>query len=130
MLKFKAWKNWCIQDKAKKYYQRKKGLVTRIEAVREERLVKKCFDAIRYANTLQKYEATQERLQKEIPVREELERQRDIMIKANRQKDKYNLFRSMLIRYSDLKYRALCIWKDQVVYYKQTMQRMKLRLIE
>ena len=40
MLKFKAWKNWCEQAREKKYFQRKKVLVNRIQGVREDRLIK------------------------------------------------------------------------------------------
>lgn len=60
----------------------------------------------------------------------ELERKRDTLVKVNKTKDKHNLFRQMCIRYADVKYRALIIWKESVDYYKKTMQRIKLRLIE
>lgn len=36
----------------------------------------------------------------------------------------------MCIRYADVKYRAIQIWKENVEYYNRTMQRTKLRLIE
>jgi hypothetical protein len=36
----------------------------------------------------------------------------------------------MCIRYDDLKYRALCIWKENMKYHNHTMNRVKLRLIE
>jgi hypothetical protein len=52
------------------------------------------------------------------------------LIKTNKTKDKYNLFRQCCIRYADLKYRALMVWKENVEYYKHSMQRVKLRLIE
>jgi len=58
-------------------------------------------------------------LEREIPVREDLEKKRDTLIKINRTKDKYNLFRQCIIRYSDLKYRALMVWKENIVYYNQ-----------
>ena len=45
-------------------------------------------------------------------------------------KDKYNLFRQCCIRYSDLKYRALMLWRENVAYEKRTLTRVKLRLIE
>lgn len=79
---------------------------------------------------LEKYEATRDRLGTEIPIREELERKRDTLIKANRTKDKYNALRKCCIRYADAKYKALMVWKENVVYVKRTMQRAKLRLIE
>ena len=69
-------------------------------------------------------------MEKEIPIREELERKRDTLLKVNTSKDKYNLFRQMCIRYADVKYRALSIWKDYTTFYNRTMNRTKLRLIE
>jgi hypothetical protein len=40
LLKFKAWKNWCINERKKKYFTRKKVLVERLNGVRDERLLK------------------------------------------------------------------------------------------
>lgn len=130
MMKFKAWKNWCENARQKKYFMRKKLLVSRLQGLRSERLLKQCFDAIRFGNIQRNYEETRDRLEREIPVREELEKKRDTLIKMNKQKDKYNLFRQCCIRYSDLKYRALMLWKENVQYHNHTMQRVKLRLIE
>jgi hypothetical protein len=56
-------------------------MVERLQGVRTERLVKQCFDAIRFCNVLEKYEATRDRLNHEIPVRQELELRRDTLIK-------------------------------------------------
>jgi hypothetical protein len=39
-MKFKAWKNWCENARKKKYFQNKKLLVSRIEGLRNERLLK------------------------------------------------------------------------------------------
>ena len=50
MLKFKAWRNWCETARKNKYFARKKLLVSRIQGIRGERLVKQCFDAIRFGN--------------------------------------------------------------------------------
>jgi hypothetical protein len=130
MLKFKAWRNWCETARKKKYFARKKLLVSRIQGIRDERILKKCFDAIKFGNVQRKYEETQARLEQEIPLREELERKRDSLIKVNKTKDKYNLFRQACIRYQDLKYRALMVWKENVQYHNDTMKRVKLRLIE
>lgn len=105
-------------------------MIERLQGVRTERSVKQCFDAIRYCNVLEKYEATRARLGEEIPIREELERRRDTLIKHNRTKDKYNQLRKWCIRVSDAKYRALQVWKENLTYWKRTMNRMKLRLIE
>ena len=130
MMKFRAWKEWCEKARRQKYFNRKEQLVERLAGVRTERLLKRCYDAIRYANVLHRYEETKEQLEREIPVREELQRKKESLQKANSGKDKYNLFRQMCIRYADVKYRALVIWKDNVDYYKRTMNRVKLRLIE
>jgi hypothetical protein len=50
LMKFKAWRNWCETSRKKKYHNKKKELVERIEGIRAERLVKRCFDAIRFGN--------------------------------------------------------------------------------
>jgi hypothetical protein len=34
------------------------------------------------------------------------------------------------MRYSDAKYRAIIVWKENISYFKRTMNRAKLRLIE
>jgi len=52
------------------------------------------------------------------------------LIKSYRQKDKYNALRKCCIRYADAKYRALMVWKENIAYFKRTMSRTKLRLIE
>ena len=98
--------------------------------MRAERLFKQCYDAIRYNNVLEKFEATRDRLNQEIPVRQDLERQRDNIIRSNVQKDKYNALRKCCMRYSDAKYRAIIVWKENISYFKRTMNRAKLRLIE
>lgn len=105
--KFKQWKQRCLAARARKYYMRKKLMVDRLQGVRAERLVKQCFDAIKYCNVLEKYEATRAKLGEEIPVREDLERKRDQLIKMHKNKDKYNILRKWCIRVSDAKYRAL-----------------------
>jgi len=105
-------------------------MIERLQGVRAERLVKQCFDAIRYCNVLEKYEVTKAKLGEEIPIREELERKRDNMIKMHRNKDKYNALRKWCIRVSDAKYRALMVWKENIQYWKRTMNRVSLRLIE
>ena len=129
-MKFKAWKDWCEKSRKNKLFEKKSLLVERIEGTRTERLLKKCFDAIKFTNIQYKYEETKMELEREIPIREELEKKRDTMIKVNTSKDKYNLFRKMCIRYADVKFRALTIWKDYTTYYNRTMNRAKLRLIE
>ena len=59
-----------------------------------------------------------------------MERKRDTLLKVNMSKDKYNIFRQLCIRCADVKFRTLTIWKDYNTYYKRTMNRAKLRLIE
>ena len=79
--KFHQWKQRCLAARARKYYVHKKLMIERLQGVRTERLMKRCWDAIRYCNVLERYEATRQRLGEEIPVREELERKRDTLIK-------------------------------------------------
>ena len=128
--KFQEWKSKCLAARKRKYYLRKKLMIERIQGVRTERLFKQCFDAIRFCNVLDKYEATQGRLDLETPRREELERKRDTLIKTHRTKDKYNVLRKWCIRVSDAKYKALMVWKENIQYFKRTMTRVKLRLID
>jgi len=128
--KFQEWKTRCLATRARKYFIRKKIMIERLQGVRAERLAKQCFDAIKYCNVLEKYEETKFKLGEEIPIREELERKRDQMIKNHRIKDKYNILRKWCIRVSDAKYRALMVWKENLQYWKRTMNRVSLRLIE
>ena len=60
--KFRQWKENCEKARDRKYYERKKLMIDRLQGVRTERLVKQVFDAIRYCNVLEKYEATRARL--------------------------------------------------------------------
>jgi hypothetical protein len=69
-------------------------------------------------------------LNEEIPIREDLERKRDTLLKSYRTKDKYNQLRKWCMRVSDAKYRALMVWKENIQYWNHNMGRMKLRLIE
>jgi hypothetical protein len=52
------------------------------------------------------------------------------MIKIHRNKDKYNMLRKWCIRVSDAKYRALMVWKENISYWKRTMNRVNLRITE
>jgi len=92
-MKFKAWRSWCETARKKKYFKNKKLLVSRLEGTRSDRLLRQCFDAIKYGNINRKYEETKEQLEREVPIREELEKKRDILIKVGVSKEKYNLFR-------------------------------------
>jgi len=127
--KFQAWKNWCEQSRKDKFFARKEALVANIEGVRTERLLKSCFDAIKFSNTQNKFETTRAILEQKIPEREELEYKRDCLAKQTATKTKYNLLRKAYLRYCDVKYRALMIWKQNCQHFGHNMERFKLRLI-
>lgn len=59
-------------------------------------LLKKVFDAIRYSNINDKFEATKKELEDKIPIRQELERQKNDLIKMSNQKDKAQMFRNFM----------------------------------
>jgi len=88
IVKFKAWKSWCETSRNDKYFLKKELMVQKIEGTRTEMLLKRVFDAIRYSNVNDKFEATRQELEDKIPVRQELERQKDELIKLSSQKDK------------------------------------------
>lgn len=58
IVKFKAWKSWCENSRNEKYFAKKELLVQKIEGTRTEMLLKRVFDAIRYSNVNDKFEAT------------------------------------------------------------------------
>jgi hypothetical protein len=58
IVKFKAWKQWCETSRKNKYFLKKEILVDKIHGTRTEMLLKKCFDAIRFSNVNDKFEAT------------------------------------------------------------------------
>lgn len=39
------------------------------------------------------------------------------------------MFRNFMKRYQDVMYRAIQVWRENVRFYKHTMQRVKLRLV-
>ena len=129
IVKFKTWKSWCESSRNKKYFEKKSLLVDKIEGTRTEMLLKRCFDGIRYFNINSKFEATKRELEDKIPVRQELERQKDELIKMSNQKDKSNVFRNFVKRHHDVMYRALIIWRENLRFYHHNMDRMKIRLI-
>lgn len=57
------------------------------------------FDAFKFYKVNKKYEETKEQLDKEIPIREGLEKKRENLIKVSNTKDKENLIRNMIKRY-------------------------------
>lgn len=104
-------------------------MVQKIEGTRTEMLIKRVFDAIRYSNVNDKFEATRQELEDKIPIRQELERQKDELIKLSAQKDKAQLFRNAVKRHQDVLYRAIQVWKEACKYHSHNMQRVKLRLV-
>ena len=81
-------------------------MVDKIDGTRTEMLLKRVFDAIRYSNVNDKFEATRQELEEKIPIRQELERQKDELIKMSNQKDKINLFKNCFKRYQDVLFRG------------------------
>ena len=49
-MKFKAWSSWCETAREKRYFEKKETMVSRIEGLRTQRLLKQVFDGIRYNN--------------------------------------------------------------------------------
>ena len=127
--KFLAWKNWCEQSRKDKFFARKEALVANIEGVRTERLLKQCFDAIKFSNTNEKFESTRMLLESKIPEREELEYKKECLEKQMATKTKYHALRQAYLKHCDVKYKALMIWKENCQHYSHNMQRVKLRLI-
>jgi len=127
--KFLAWKNWCEQSRKDKFFARKEALVANIESVRRERLLKQCFDAIKFGNTNEKFETTRAILESKIPEREELQYKRDCLKKQTATKTKYNALRKAYLKHCDVKYKALMIWRENCKHFSHNMDRMKLRLI-
>ena len=128
VMKFQTWKSWCEQARKDKYFEKKALMVDKIDGTRTEMLLKRVFDAIRYSNVNDKFEATRQELEEKIPIRQELERQKDELIKMSNQKDKINLFKTAFKRYQDVLYRAWQEWRERVKYHNHTMKRLKLRL--
>ena len=104
-------------------------MVSNIEGVKTERLLKQCFDAIKFANTQHKFETTRAILEQKIPEREELEYKKECLEKQAATKTKYHAMRQCYLRHCDVKYRALMIWKDAANFHNHTMNRIKIRLI-
>ena len=104
-------------------------MVANIEGVRTERLLKACFDAIKFSNTNDKFEKTRMMLESKIPEREELEYKRECLAKQTATKTKYNALRQAYLKHCDVKYKALLTWKENCKHYNHNMDRVKLRLI-
>ena len=127
--KFRAWKNWCEAQRKKKFFEKKEIMVGNIEGLRTERLLKRCFDAIKFFNTQHKFETTRAQLESKIPEKEELEYKKECLEKQAATKTKYHAMRQCYLRHCDVQYRALMLWKDACTNHSQAMKRMKVRLI-
>ena len=60
--KFELWKDRCQKYRESKFFKSKKLMIERLQGVRTERLLKTCFDAIKYCNVLYRFEETSKRL--------------------------------------------------------------------
>ena len=129
IVKFKAWKSWCENSRNTKYFNKKELLVQKIEATRTKMLMKRCYDFIRFANINEKFERTRQELEDKIPVRQELERQKEDLLKMSNQKDRAQFFRFFIKKHQDMVYASLQRWRDAVRHKKHNMDRVKLRLI-
>ena len=56
--KFSTWRDKCFAARDRKDYLNKKLMIERLQGIRTERLLKQCFDAVKFCNVLEKYEAT------------------------------------------------------------------------
>ena len=127
--KFQAWKNWCEESRRNKFFAKKEALVGNIEGVRTERLLKACFDAIKFSNTQTKFENTRAVLEAKIPEREELEYKKECLAKQMATKTKYHALRQCYLKHCDVLYAYLLRWKENCQHYNHNMDRVKLRLI-
>ena len=129
MAKFTAWKNWCDTAREQKYFAKKRQMVARQQGLRTGRLLKQCYDAIRYFNVQTKFENTRAELERKIPEKESLEYRRECLINNAAARTKIHAVRQFYLRHCDVQYRALMVWKDAVVHYKHTMKRLKMQMM-
>ena len=127
-MKFTAWQNWCDQARKEKFFGKKSALVDNVESLRTERLLKRCFDAIKFYNTQTKFESTRMMLESKIPERENLEYQKECLLKNQDTKAKIAAFRFMYGMGADSKRDALQRWRKYVQYYHHIKDRMKKRI--
>ena len=90
-----------------------------------ERLMKKCFDAIRFGNVQHKFEITRDLLEAKIPEREELEYRKACLIKNAATRTKLSVLRQCYLRHCDVMHKAMLIWKNACSYHNHIMNRMK-----
>lgn len=128
-MKFKAWSSWCETARKQRYFEKKEIMVSRIEGLRTERLLKRVFDGIRYHNISLKFEEAREVLREKIPERDELAVKKEKLLKVADKSAKRHLLRQTYYRFCDHKHRAFMIWRDYCKYYSNVMNRLKLYLI-
>lgn len=74
----------------------------KIEGTRTKMLMKRCFDFIRFDNVNDKFERTRQELEDKIPIRQELERKKEDLIKMSNQKDKAQSLRFFIKKHMDM----------------------------
>ena len=67
--------------------------MNKIWDTREDRLLKQVFDALKYSAVNEKYERAKAELDKDVPMRMELEQKKDTLLKVNKTRDKYHCIR-------------------------------------
>ena len=67
--KFSAWKTWCETARKKGYFEKKEILVEKIYGLRQERLLRRSFDAIKYGIMQDRFLVTRQVLNEKIPER-------------------------------------------------------------
>jgi hypothetical protein len=100
-MKFKAWSSWCDTAREKRYFEKKETMVSRIEGLRTQRLLKQIFDGIRYNNISQKFEEAREVLREKIPERDELAVKKEKLLKVAEKSCKRHLFKQTYYRLCD-----------------------------
>lgn len=93
-------------------------MISKIEGIRTERLLKKVFDSIRFGNMQRKFEETRDVLNDKIPEKQELEYRKECLIKNTAGQTKLHVLRQCYLRHCDHMYKALLIWKNAVVFHK------------
>ena len=69
-------------------------------------------------------------MNEKIPEKKELEYRKECLIKNMNNQTKLHALRQCYYRHCDHVYKALLIWKNAVIFHKQVLHRLKLRLID
>jgi len=99
--KFSAWKTWCETARKEKYFGKKEVIVDKTYGLRQERLLKKTFDALRFSITQMRFEKTRNQLNAKLPERLELEFRKDCLIKNTNTRTKAHVLRNCYLRHCD-----------------------------